>query len=92
MPWPRCPECDEKVNVSEKRDDRNPADPNVHRSYVCPCGSWFHTVEKVSSVRPETRTLQRKFPTGSADHLSSDNVQHRSCEYVQGNGLATGKT
>lgn len=92
MPWPRCPECDEKVDVDEKRDDTNPVEPNVYRSYVCTCGCWFHTVEKLISVRPETRTLQRKFPTRRADHLSGHRAPGRSCSNAQSDGMASGKT
>lgn len=60
-----CPECrSQHVELRETRTDHAPVEAVPYRHYRCleaDCGCWWHTAEKVISVRPESRWLNGKF-------------------------------
>lgn len=72
-----CPECrSSDVELRETRTDDRPVEIVVYRHYRClaiACGSWFHTAEKLISIRPEAKWLDpfrpEKQPRRRADSL-----------------------
>lgn len=67
MPSQHCPECRSvRVECKETRTDHRAIEAVGYRHWEChPCGCYWHTVEKVLSVRPDARWLSRQIATSS---------------------------